>query len=251
MKTLTTVFTATFEYLDKRIHERWSIGNLAHGFWRASDIPRLEPVDTLREYGFWQAHADLSGLCGIEGVAGQCSVALVGGHTRIGVFLPKRLLEGVSPQDASYAEAVSKAHDGQPTPIVRSVGGDTLFDHILADAPFSADWLLRCTQESEAENILHTHLAWRVIDLWESTMRVLLSRQSEASNYLITSTKPLPAIVTEAVAITLQDVYEIQSGQWITVAEMKNTLLSAPELETQLQNLLPEHEIHVQKETRT
>lgn len=248
MKTLTDVLSAVFDSLDQRVQERWSIGNLAHGFWRAGTVPKMIPVDTMQEYGFWQAHGDLSSIGGIDGLSGQCSVALIGGHTRIGVFIPNRLLEGVSGMGESLTNSVSKAHDGQATPIVRHIGGDTLFDHILSDAPFSADWILRCTQDHEAENILRTHLAWRVIDIWESAMRTLMSRRCAALSLIIASTSPLPAVVTEALPLILQDVYEIQSGRWITSAEVTKGDVSLSDLEARLQNLLPDHGITVQKE---
>lgn len=274
MRTLAVMLESVFSGLDRRIEERWSAGNLSHGFWRTGSIPALVPVDTMREYGFWQARADLSPLGIARGMTGQFSVALLGGHTRMGLFLPNRLLEGISAWEASLTDTVSRAHDGQPAPIVRHVSGDTLFDRIFTEAPFSADWLLRCTQDVEAENILQTHLAWRVIDLWESAMRAVMSRQSHELGIVIESRKPLPPILTETVPLTLQDVYEIQPGRWITTVSMADGAAPgtgpadgespaagmnpsqgaspAPadlsDLEARLQALLPEYGITIQKE---
>ena len=146
MRTLALVLESTFKNLDQRIEERWNAGNLSHGFWRTGAIPRLTPVDTMREYGFWQGKAVLE-----KGLTGQVSVALIGGHTRMGIFLPNRFLEGVSVWGESLTDVVAKAHDGQPAPIVRRVGGDTLFDRIFTEPPFSAEWLLRCTQDIGAQ----------------------------------------------------------------------------------------------------
>jgi hypothetical protein len=255
MRTLALVLESIFENLDQRIEERWKAGNLSHGFWRTGAIPKLTPLDTMREYGFWQGKADLE-----RGLSGQVSVALIGGHTRIGVFLPNRLLEGVSLAgcNSTYGEslmdAVAKAHDGQPASIIRRAGGDTLFDRILTDPPFSAEWLLRCTQDIGADShpardILENHLAWRVIDIWESALRAVISRQSHDLGIVIQSTKPLPPILTEALPLTLQDAYEIQPGRWVTMVTQAEELdLDLCEIEAQLQNLLPDHGITIQKD---
>jgi hypothetical protein len=242
---------SVFNALDRRIEERWSAGNLSQGFWRTGTIPALAPVDSMREYGFWQAKAELSSMGVARGMTGQFSVALIGGHTRMGIFLPNRLLEGVSTWGESLTDAVSKAHDGKPASIVRRVSGDTLFDRIFTDAPFSADWLLTCVEDANAEEILRNHLSWRVIDLWESAMRAVMSRQSHDLGIVIESRKPLPPIITETVPLTLQDVWEIQPGRWITTVFMADGAASQVELadlEARLQALLPEHGITIQKD---
>lgn len=239
-----SVLQSVFAALDSRIEERWTAGNLSHGFWRTGAIPALTPVDTLREYGFWQARAILE-----RGLTGQISVALLGGHTRIGMFLPNRLLEGMSTWGESLTDAVARAHDGQPASIIRRVGGDTLFDRIFTEAPFSADWLLRCTKDVNAQAILSNHLAWRVIDLWESALRTVMSQQSHDMGIVLHSAMPLPPVVTESLPITLQDVYEVQPGHWVTiVTQTAAGEIGLCELEAQLQTLLPDHGITVQKD---
>ena len=243
MRTLALVLESTFKNLDQRIEDRWNAGNLSHGFWRTGAIPRLTPVDTMREYGFWQGKAVLE-----KGLTGQVSVALIGGHTRMGIFLPNRFLEGVSVWGESLTDVVAKAHDGQPAPIVRRVGGDTLFDRIFTEPPFSAEWLLRCTQDIGAQYILENHLAWRVIDLWESALRAVISRQSHDLGIVIQSTKPLPPILTEALPLTLQDAYEIQPGRWVTIVVPTADTFDLSEMEAQLQNLLPDYGITIQKD---
>ena len=240
---LRDVLLSVFAGLDDRVKERWSAGNLSHGFWRTGAIPKLTPVDTLREYGFWQGKSLLE-----KDLSGQVSVALIGGHTRIGVFLPNRLLEGVSPWGESLTDAVAKAHDGRPAPIVRRVGGDTLFDRTFSEAPFSAEWLLRCTKDRDAKDILTHHLAWRVIDLWESALRTVMSRQAHELGIVLHSTLPLPPIVTESMPITFQEVYEIQPGHWVTVVSWNAEGMDLSTFEMQLQALLPDHGITVQKD---
>jgi len=54
MCTLTVMLESVFSALDYRIEERWSAGSLSKGFWRTGTIPVLVPVDSMREYGFWQ-----------------------------------------------------------------------------------------------------------------------------------------------------------------------------------------------------
>ena len=248
MCTLASALQSIFRSLDQRVEERWNIGNLSHGFWRTGAIPKLTPVDTMREYGFWQAKADLSGLvASSNGMTGQISVALIGGHTRMGIFLPNRLLEGVSAWGESLTDAVAKAHDGQPAPIIRRVGGDTLFDRIFTESPFTAEWLLRCARDVNAQAVLETHLSWRVIDLWESALRAVMSRQSHDLGIVIQSTRSLPPILTEALPLTLQDVYEIQPGRWVTIVTPAEGF-DLCEIEAQLQNLLPDHGITIQKD---
>lgn len=56
------------------------------------------------------------------------------------------------------------------------------------------------------------------------------------------------AMVTEALPLILQDVYEIESGRWITSAEVTKGDVSLSDFEARLQNLLPDHGISVQKE---
>lgn len=246
---LRTVLQSVFADLDRRVEERWNAGSLSHGFWRTGAIPKLTPVDTLREYGFWQGKAALE-----KELSGQVSVALVGGHTHIGIFLPNRMLEGgVSAWGESLTDAVARAHDGQPASIIRRVGGDTLFDRIFTEPPFSAEWLLRCTQDIGAQYILENHLAWRVIDLWESALRAVISRQSHDLGIVIQSTRSLPPVITETLPLTLQDAYEIQPGHWVTIvtALAGSIPTDAPdltEIEARLQNLLPDHGITIQKD---
>ncbi|MHB1882062.1 MAG: hypothetical protein ACYCPA_07735, partial [Acidithiobacillus sp.] len=253
---MASMLQSVFADLDSRIEERWTAGNLSHGFWRTGGIPALTPVDTLREYGFWQGKAVLE-----KGLSGQVSVALIGGHTRIGVFLPNRLLEGMSTWGESLTDAVARAHDGLPASIIRRVGGDTLFDRIFTEAPFSAEWLLRCAADGNAKDILVNHLAWRVIDLWESALRVVMSQQSHDLGIILHSAKPLPPIITESLPLTIQDVYEVQPGHWVTIVTLTaGSRLSQPAvpareelgpsaLEAQLQMMLPDHGITVQKDT--
>ncbi len=261
MRTLTSVFESTFNNLDRRIEDRWNAGNLSHGFWRTGAIPKLTPVDTKREYGFWQGNAvlenvvapDASGMA-CKGLSGQVSVALIGGHTRMGIFLPNRLIDGMSIAGCNHTwgesltDAVAKAHDGQPASIIRRVGGDTLFDHIFTEAPFSAEWLLHCVRDIEAQVVLENHLAWRVIDLWESALRAVISRQSYDSSVIVQSRKPIPSTITESLPVTLQDAYEMQAGQWFTVMTPAADDFNLPEFEAQLQNLLPDYGITIQKD---
>ena len=247
---VSSAFRSVFAELDRRVEERWMVGNLSHGFWRSGAIPLLKPDDTLRKYGFWQAKAELTG-----GMSGRVSVALIGGHTRIGLFLPAQLLEKSVSNLAmgnpwALSDLVSKAHDGQPASIYRRLGGHLLFDRIFTDAPFSAEWLLRCAQDAGARNILENHLAWRVIDIWESAIHTLLSRQHEEDlGPVIHSNQPLPSSITESLPMTFQDVYEIQPGHWVTILtpdscrNMKNS-----DLEAQLQALLPNYGITMQKD---
>ncbi|MDA8153087.1 MAG: hypothetical protein M0003_10310 [Acidithiobacillus sp.] len=242
MQYVSDVLQSVFTALDRRLEERWTAGNLSHGFWRAGAIPALTPVDTLREYGFWQGKAVLE-----KELAGQVSVALIGGHTRIGIFLPNRLLEGVSPWGESLTDAVAKAHDGQPAHIIRRVGGDTLFDRIFTEAPFSAEWMLRCAQDSNAQTVLESHLAWRVIDLWESALRAVMTQQSHDLGIVLHSAMPLPPIITESLPLTLQDAYEIQVGHWVTIVTLTKEM-GISDLEAQLQTLLPDHGVTIQKD---
>lgn len=140
-------------------------------------------------------------------------------------------------------EAVSMAHDGRPASIVRRVGGDTLFDRIFTEAPFSAEWLLSCTQDLGARDILTNHLAWRVIDIWESALRTVMSHQSSDFGIVLRSVKPLPPIVTESVPISIQDSHETDPGSWITIVKITEEALSISELEAKLQALLPDYGI--------
>ncbi|MHB1704734.1 MAG: hypothetical protein ACYCSH_01620 [Acidithiobacillus sp.] len=277
MRYVSDVLQSVFTALDRRLEERWTTGGyMSHGFWRTGAIPKLMPVDTLREYGFWQAKGDLStfivstshgGLhlgpadggspaddrrpddsIGLQHASlhGQVSVSLIGGHTRIGIFLPNRLLEGVSPLGESLTDAVSRAHDGQPAPIIRRMGGDTLFDHVFTEAPFSAEWLLRCTRDINAQTVLEHHLAWRVIVIWESTLRAVMSSQAYEPGVIIRSTIPLPVDITETLPLTLQDTYEIQPGYWVTLATPSADEFDVSVMEAQLQALLPGHGITIQ-----
>lgn len=243
LKSLSSTLESVFRAIDHRVEERWDAGDLSQGFWRSGAIPKLTPVDTLREYGFWQARGMLE-----KEMIGQVSVALFGGHTRMGLFLPNRLLEGFSLSGELLTDAVSKAHDGQPANIIRRVGGDTMFDRFFTEAPFSAEWLLRCTRDELAKEILVQHLSWRVINLWESALRTLISRQAYEMGVIVHSAIPLPPIVTESMPITFQEVYEIQPGHWVTVVSCNAAGLDIPELEKQLKMLLPNHGITVQKD---
>jgi hypothetical protein len=250
MRTLESVMESIFQELDRRIEKRWSAESPLNGFWRSGDIPALTPVESFREYGFWQSRADLSGLMNASaGMSGQLAVLLIGGHVRIGLFLPDRLLEGVSNTGEPMIDAVSKAQDGQPATIIRRMGGDTLFDRVITDPPFSSDWFLACTKDEEARKILEYHLCWRAINTWESALRVVLSKQSSEIGVVVYSAQPLPSSIANDLPLTIQDAYEIQPGQWVTLVTMNDESLSKSDLERQLQSILPDHHIIIQKDT--
>ncbi len=182
-------------------------------------------------------------------MSGQLAVLLIGGHVRIGLFLPDRLLEGVSNTGEPMIDAVSKAQDGQPATIIRRLGGDTLFDRVITESPFSSDWLLACTKDEEARKILEHHLCWRAINTWESALRVVLSKQSPEIGVVVYSAQPLPSSIANDLPLTIQDAYEIQPGQWVTLVTMNDESLSKSDLERQLQSILPDHHIIIQKDT--
>ena len=87
-----------------------------------------------------------------------------------------------------------------------------------------------------------------MIDLWESALRAVISRQSHDLGIVIQSTKPLPPILTEALPLTLQDAYEIQPGRWVTIVVPTADTFDLSEMEAQLQNLLPDYGITIQKD---
>ncbi len=235
-----------FLELDRRVEERWTAGNLSNGFWRSGVIPKLTPVDTMREYGFWQGKGDLG-----RGLHGQVSVSLIGGHTRIGIFLPNRMLEGMTTWGESMASAVSGAHDGRQADIVRQIGGDTLFDRIFTDAPFSADWFRDCAVDEDSladgsREILANHLSWRVIDIWESAMRTLLSSDEQndppaGQEITVYSCKPISPMVTESLPVTIRDSWEVAKDTWMTVLFSES--LPTVDLENALKEMLPDHGI--------
>lgn len=255
-KELNEVFSRVFAALDQRILDHWSHSSPggaekpAHGFWRSGVIPKLVPAEAARGHGYWQAKSDLSELTGFVGMFAQMSISLQGGHSRIGIFLPNRLLDGGGyPIGESLAASASKAHDGCPASIVRRIGGDTLFDRIFTDAPFSAEWLLRCLTEDGATEILEKHLSWRVIDIWESALRVTFSQQvGNHLNLIIYSLRPLPASVPETFSLTLHETCEVQSGQWVSLASMPRSADLA-DVELRLQELFPDHRIRMQEDT--
>ena len=62
------------------------------------------------------------------------------------------------------------------------------------------------------------------------------------------ATEPLPPILTEALPLTLQDAYEIQPGHWVTIVVPAADTFDLSEMEAQLQNLLPDYGITIQKD---
>lgn len=227
-----------FAELDRRIEMRWRVGDLQHGFWHTGMVPALMPVDTLREHGFWHARAE-NGL-------GRIGVSLQGGHTRVGIFLPRHLLDGMTGQGVTIEDAVARALDGQSAEIVRRLGGNMLFDRIYTAAPFSADWLRACVKDAIAREVLVNHLAWLVLTLWESAWRTIFSRWGDDKCMLLADA-PLPDVIVEALPITLLDsqVYRSEdSGRdvWLTVLRLGGDLTEQDALE-RLQRLLPDARI--------
>ena len=80
-----------------------------------------------------------------------------------------------------------------------------------------------------------------------ATQISMMSRQSHELGIVILSTKPLPPVLTETLPLTLQDAYEIQPGRWVTIAPPVDGL-DLSEIEAQLQALLPDHGITIQKD---
>ena len=77
-----------------------------------------------------------------------------------------------------------------------------------------------------------------------------MSQQSHDLGIVLHSAMPLPPIVTESLPITLQDVYEVLPGHWVTIVTQTASAgeIGLCELETQLQTLLPDHGVTVQKD---
>ncbi|MDD5280163.1 hypothetical protein [Acidithiobacillus sp.] len=174
-KMLEQLFTA----LDRRIGGLHG-ASYQSGFWRSGLTGSLMPDVTeaalkVRSRGFWKASATFASPAASDEPEKQASLrvdllALVlGGNARVGLYLPDSLLE------AGIRDMVSRLYDGKPAPIERRIGGDTFFDWIFTGDPFSAAWMLRCTQDQMAYDILENHFLWAVIHIWEGLSRTLMT----------------------------------------------------------------------------
>lgn len=241
---LSDMLHSVLDELDSQAMAHWGDGSASHGFWRTGSIPPITPMNSLRKHGYWQGRATLE-----KGLYGQISVSLIGGATRVGVFIPNQLLDSASTTyGESLTDAVSKAYNGQPASIIRRMGGDTLFDHILTEAPFSAEWFLRSARDSIARDILINHIVWVTLGLWQSTMRTIISQQSHTIGTVLHSSKPIPVSITESLPLTFQDVFEVESDHWVTIVRISGDM-PIDEIERSLQAQLPEHDITVQMDT--
>ncbi|MEY2341447.1 hypothetical protein AB4090_04970 [Acidithiobacillus sp. IBUN Pt1247-S3] len=244
---LPDVYQKVFAYLDDRIYEQWGGNFRSNGFWRTGMIPPLAPMDTARKQGFWQARGRIATnytpkTAGIVVAQGQVTVALIGGNTRIGIFLPASVTEGTTSWGESIVDTLAISQESIRAPIIRRVGGDMLFDWVYTDAPFSAGWLRDCAEDAVSREVLEQHLVWRVISLWESSNRVILSKIGHSVvEVLVHSRAPIPAVVTETLPITIRDSWEMKKDSWVSVLSLD--LLSVEDAETALQKMLPDHGI--------
>lgn len=159
-----------FSALDKRILNRngksvlkgfWQSGDTQNGFVPSYDNP--PESQQIRHMGFWKAS-----MLTPYGAA-DVLAAVLGGNTRVGVSLPLSFVQ--SQPDAS--DFVSRLYDGQPSKIQRQIGVTMLYDWGFKDDPFSAEWMLRCTHEDFAYDILENHFLWLVLHILEGTQRTI------------------------------------------------------------------------------
>ncbi len=236
-----------FDTVDSLIKEH---GEASSDFWQSGAIPHISPVNIpSRKTGTWLGQSDLG-----NGLSGKISLVLLGGYTRIGIFLPSKLLEGMTDYGESIFDAVSKAHDNQPANIIRRIGGDVMFDRIFTESPFSALWFRRCVNDKECRTILTNLLTWRILDIWDSALRIILSN-SENSKFLFTSNensnpefivrsnKPIPSNVASRLPITLSSSWMLGVNEWITTVLTHN--ISKSDLDESLRMILPDYDIFI------
>jgi hypothetical protein len=211
-----------FQALDQRIKNREGQSTVK-GFWQSGSMNSLFLPDTspeamsVRYMGFWKATASMA-----QGKVEILS-AVLGGNVRIGILLPILFIE----KHSGIREAVSCLYDGKPADIERAIGGAMLFDWVFTDAPFSAEWMLRCTHEDAAYDILENHFLWLVIHLLEGLTRALSSCLGSAIPFF--GEKFISAEVAESLGLTVIDCFEMQteSGvQCVTLVKAENGELS-------------------------
>ncbi len=253
MKTYQDVLESIFTNLNDRILERWSSGKDASpGFWRTGEVPALHPTKSEWKYGHWLANGELE-----DRLLGQIAVLLQADQTRVGLFLPKQIIEKYQLHYyPSLQDDISCANDGKPCQIIRHIGADILFDYHLPESVFSAQWLLTCTKDDAALAMTQNHLAWRVLHIWNSAMRCILSCRVNFLSAIIYSNNQIPSEVAEECKITIYDVYPMDGGTWLSMvgfdlqglqdldeAKKKETLQS---IQDELGRMVPEDHFVVQ-----
>ncbi|MBU2844085.1 hypothetical protein [Acidithiobacillus thiooxidans] len=195
-----------FDALDKRMENRGG-KSVVKGFWQSGTVktstlsPDRSPESMrVRSMGFWKASAFMG--------YGQVDLlsAVLGGNVRVGIYLPALFID----KESSVRDFISRLYDGNPAHIERRIGGMVLFDWIFTDAPFSAEWMLRCTQDAAAYDILENHYLWLVIHFMEGLTRAV---SSCFGNTIPIFGQAISASVAESFGLTIMDCFEMNTEE--------------------------------------
>lgn len=183
--------------------------SMIKGFWQAGTPMQLIPnqseyAKTLRSKGFWDAQ--VSTVYGNMGLL----TAILGGNVRIGILLPKTLSE----KQPDMMRSISCLYDGKPANAERDVGVMHFVDWVFHEAPFSSDWLLKCSYDEVARDVFKNHFLWLVVHLWEGFSRAVSLSHGDAIPILASSY--VPPDIAEQCGLTIEDQFEYLSSDSVT-----------------------------------
>ncbi len=178
--TLERFYSRTFSAMEALITQHQSFGN-----WAVGGIPVLEPKPAQKALGLWYAEGRIPGFS----VSGAVSIALIPGEARLGLFLPYDCLLG--DQDRSYLEdRVARSYNGKDPDIIVRYPDRILFDRIFTDAPLDTDTLAiaQTCEDHPKSFLLAQRLAYMVVTLWVSAIRVVYAHgRTGSENFLVRS----------------------------------------------------------------
>lgn len=196
-----------FSSLDDRISSH-NGQSFVKGFWQSGICSRLNPdfsIDSKnrRGDGFWRATSST-----VYGNAELLSVVF-GGDVRIGILIPNTVLE----VNTNIRSEISCLYNGKPASAERDIGVMHFFDWVFQDAPFSAEWMHRCSYDDVAFEILKNKFLWLTIHLWEGFARIISASYGNAIP--IFSSEYIQPDIAEKHGLTITDRYPYQYGDKI------------------------------------
>lgn len=172
-------------------------------FWAASRaIPPLDVVERHPAHGYWYAKSDVPAKHGPETVG--VSLALIPGELRVGIIIPKTLIDPERGDDSM----VAISPDGQPPDITREVTGGYLYDRIYHEDPFSPAWIVAAYSDPAKAEATALAMASLVANTWKTAFGEIVNspRFGMASRLMLYSPQPLPMLtIMQAVPLVVLD----------------------------------------------
>jgi hypothetical protein len=192
--------TQAFDALERNLAGRREVL-----FWDAGEaIPELKVIEKSATNGHWYASGTVA--TGKSSDPVEMSIVLTPGELRVGILVPKRLLNMKQIED----DIIAMSPDGKSPDITRETVGGYLFDRCYEGDPFTASWIVSAYTDPDRAEAVVLAMATLVANTWKSAFSVIMQNlKSGLDNHLLLiSSEPLPLLaIKRAVPLVVTDHY--------------------------------------------